>query len=308
MLRLLGPPCGRKATLKVLIIGSSGFVGSHLIRHLVSQGHEVEGWSRSAQDPSNWRHRQVDLLAPQGLPVPDGSQWDAVFHLAGHTEPHLHWDQDRVFDNLRMTARVFDHLREASPGCRAILASSGHVYAPASTPVAEDSPLGPIHPYGLSKRLSEDWALARTSGLHVQVVRAFSQLGPGLPKSLMVPELLERIRRGENPIRMMGRNDRRDYLDIRDAVRAYEALLTVETPSGSVWNLCSGRETCVSALVGAILDSLELVRDIRFEHPEVTSFLGNRHRLSEATGWAPIHSLESTAHSLVRNRTSLGER
>jgi nucleoside-diphosphate-sugar epimerase len=241
----------------------------------------------------------VDLLDSAELPVPEGAPWDVAFHLAGHTQPALDWTRARVLENLHMTARVFDHLRDLAPGCRVILASSAHVYSPSNDKLTEASPIGPRHPYGVSKRLCEVWALARTLVLEVQIVRAFTQLGPGLPQGLMVPDLMDKIRAGQNPIRMRGRDDRRDYLDIRDAVVAYEALMTVEAPSGSFWNLCSGRECRVSELVQSILNHLGLEIPIYFEQPGVECFLGDRSRLTGATGWVPRYGLEEIAANLA---------
>lgn len=287
---------------KILVVGCSGFVGRHLARHLVSMGHEVEGWSRQPGSCGEaQRHRAVDLLGDTDLPGPEGAPWDVVFHLAGHTQPGLVWTRARILENLRMTARVFDHLTDLARGCRVIYTSSAHVYAPSSHKLTEESPLGPGHPYGLSKRLCEDWALARVDALQVQIVRPFSQLGPGLPTGLMVPQLFERVRARPEVIRMQGRDDRRDYLDIRDALKAYEALMTVAAPSGSVWNLCSGRETRVSELVRSILDHLGLSTPVHFDDPGVECFLGDPARLTGATGWVPRYSLNDIAAYLAES-------
>ena len=285
---------------KVLVIGCTGFVGRHLVRHLVARGHHVEGWSRH-EDCGNGGelHRQVDLLACGALPQPGGSPWDIAFHLAGHTQPGRPWNRQLVMENLRMTARVFDHLAQTTPGCRVILASSAHVYASSDDKLTEDSPVGPRHLYGLSKRLCEVWALARTEVLQVQIVRPFTQVGTGMPAGLMIPDLMERIRSGQTPVRMRGRDDRRDYLDIRDAVEAYEALMTVNAPSGSIWNLCSGKEHRVSELVRAVLDRLEISVPLQFEQPGTEALLGDRRRLTDATGWVPRFGLVQTGAHLA---------
>ena len=97
---------------KVLVIGCTGFVGHHLVRHLVARGHCVEGWSRHHDCGNGGEvHRPVDLLDCGALPGPAGSPWDIAFHLAGHTQPGRTWNRQLVMENLRMTARVFDHLQ-----------------------------------------------------------------------------------------------------------------------------------------------------------------------------------------------------
>jgi len=286
--------------MKVLVIGSSGFIGQALVSRLLTEGHEVEAWDRRTGEarPGLTTHT-VDLLGPAPLPQPEGRPWEAVFHLAAHSVPGITWTRDLVMQNLTMTARAFDHLTEYAPGCRAIFTSSAFVYAPTREPVREDAPLGSIHPYALSKQLGETWALSHRNALRVFVVRPFNQLGPGMPPGLLMPDLLARIRAGESPILMRGRNDLRDFLDWRDALDAYLALLTVEAPSGRIWNLCSGRATPVSALVQAVLEAMGLSVDVRFADPRQESLVGDPRQLMEDTGWFPHRTLRDTVQAIL---------
>jgi len=241
----------------------------------------------------------VDLLGNDALPDPDGRPWDAAIHLAAYSVPGMTWTQDLIMANLRMTARVFDHLAARAPGCKAIFASSAFVYAPASRPLKETDPLGSTHPYALSKHLGEVWALSLRTSLKVFVVRPFNLIGPGMAAGLLVPDLLERIQSGENPLRMQGRDDIRDFLDWRDAVEAYLHLLELDAPGGSVWNLCSGQPTRVSDLVRALVEAHGLDRSILFADPGVEALVGDPSQLMEATGWSPRFTLEDTARAIA---------
>jgi nucleoside-diphosphate-sugar epimerase len=231
--------------------------------------------------------------------MPEGRPWEAAFHLAAHAVPGITWTRERVLQNLTMTARVFDHLAEHAPGCRAIFASSAFVYAPTREPLREDAPLGSIHPYALSKQLGETWALSRRNELRVFIVRPFNQVGPGMPQGLLVPDLLARIRSGEAPLQMRGRNDLRDFLDWRDALDAYLALLTVDAPSGRIWNLCSGRATPVADLIREVLDALRLSTEVHFADPAQESLVGDPARLLADTGWRPRRSLRDTVAAIL---------
>ena len=127
--------------MKVLVIGSSGFIGQALVSRLLAEGHEVEAWDRRPGAPLPGQTlRTVDLLGTASLPMPEGRPWEAAFHLAAHAVPGITWTRERVLQNLTMTARVFDHLAEHAPGCRAIFASSAFVYAPTREPLREDAP------------------------------------------------------------------------------------------------------------------------------------------------------------------------
>ncbi|HJV39544.1 MAG TPA: NAD(P)-dependent oxidoreductase [Geothrix sp.] len=289
--------------MKVLVVGGSGFVGRALISRLLEAGHEVESWDRArGEEAPGLCCRAVDLLGHDPLPRPGDHPWEAAFHLAAYSVPGMTWTQDLVFANLRMTARVFDHLAAVAPGCRAIFASSAFVYAPSDHPLKETDPLGSTHPYALSKHLGETWALSHRKVLKVFIVRPFNQLGPGMAPGLLVPELLDRIRRGENPVRMLGRDDIRDFLDWRDAMDAYLRLLEVDAPSGSIWNLCSGRPTKVSELVHGLLKACGQDRPALFAKHEVETLIGDPSRLMADTGWASRRSLEDTLQAIAHAR------
>lgn len=277
--------------MRVLITGATGFIGKHLVPHLLGLGHEVEGWARSGGN------RSVDLLSQTPLPL---GRWDVVFHLAGHTRPNLDWDRDRVLENLAMTARVADHVAICSPGARFVLLSSGHIYAPADGPLSEADPIQPRGPYGLSKQLSESWAQSHTKDLNVIIVRAFNQLGPGMPPGLLLPDLITRIQEAKGKLRMRGRDAIRDFLDVRDAVEAYGRLCEASLPSGAVFNLCSGEQTRVSELISEVQKSLGIFRAVTFEDTTSDTLIGSRAKLSEALGWTPRYALADTIRFALR--------
>lgn len=288
--------------MKVLVVGSSGFIGQALVARLLAEGHEVEAWARrGGESQPGLTRRTVDLLDPAPLPLANGRPWEAAYHLAAHSVPGMTWTQDLVMENLAMTARVFDHLAECSPGCRVVFASSAFVYASGTGPLSEDAPLGATHPYALSKQLGEVWALSRRDQLHVLVLRPFNQIGPGMPKGLLLPDLLDRIWSGEHPLHMRGRNDLRDFLDWRDAMDAYIALLRADIPSGSIWNLCSGKATSVSELIHEVLTTLHLKREVHFAGQGQQSLLGDPGRLMGAIHWAPRRSLRTTIEAILHD-------
>lgn len=287
--------------MKVLVVGGSGFIGRALTSGLLAADHEVELWDRVVPEERPGLHCQaLDLLTTESLPVPNSVPWDAAYHLAALSVPGMAWTQESILANVRMTARVFDHLALVAPGCRAIFASSAFVYLPSPESLRESDPLGSTHPYALSKQLGETWALSHRDQLQVYLVRPFNLLGPAMAPGLLVPDLLKRIRQGENPIVMTGRDDLRDFLDWRDAVEAYLRLLTVDAQSGAIWNLCSGRPTHVSELIHLLMQAQGLDHPVLFSDPNVERMVGDPSRLQKATGWAPKYTLEETARAIAR--------
>lgn len=292
--------------MRVLVVGASGFIGRALVDRLVAEGCTVDAWHRrGGQAIPQVRRFAVDLLGDAPLPTPEGAPWQAAIHLAAHALPGAVWTRGLVIENLQMTARVLEHLATHAPGCLTVLASSGHVYAPSDGPLTEDSPIGPIRAYGLSKQLCENWALSMRKRLRVQIVRAFNQIGPGMAPGLLIPDVLKLVeKRGDGPLIMNGRDDWKDFLDWRDAMDAYWQLLRIDAPSGSVWNLCSGRPTRVSSLVRNILDEQNVQRDIQFADPAAETLIGDPGKLMRATGWAPRRTLQDSVRALFAQTTT----
>lgn len=285
--------------MKILVVGASGFIGRALVDRLVLQGHDVEAWDRrGGESTHSVRRIAVDLLSNDALPVPQARTWDAAFQLAAHALPGMPWTRGLVMENLSMTARVLEHLVQHAPGCLAIVASSGQVYAPSTTPVAETAPLGPLRLYGLSKQLCEAWAYSMRDRLQVQIIRAFNQIGPGMARGLLIPDVLDKLSRNEPSLRMSGRDDQKDFLDWRDAMDAYVALLDRPGASGSTYNLCSGEATRVSSLIGQMLTEKRMTREVHFADVRVETLLGDPAKLMQATGWAPRRSLQDTVHAI----------
>jgi nucleoside-diphosphate-sugar epimerase len=285
--------------LRILVIGSAGFIGQALTRHLTAAGHEVEGWSRSRQSQQpGLTQRAIDLLDPRTFEAEHGP-WAGAIHLAAHSVPSRDFTGGAILDNLRMTAHAVDHLARVQPGLRLIFVSSAYVYRAAPGLRREDEELRPENAYGLSKQLCEAWVRARERDLNVVIVRAFNQIGPGMRAGLLIPDLLQGLSRGSGPLVMRGSDATRDFLDVRDGAAALARLVEADTPSGSVFNLCSGEAQTVSALARALMRRLGIERELRFQPAAQAPLVGDPARLMRALGWKPSYALADTLDDIV---------
>ncbi len=164
--------------------------------------------------------------------------------------------------------------------------------------MTEDSPLAPASPYGLSKLAQEQLGLRAVTedGLGVVVARAFNHTGPRQTPSFMAPTVARQvalIERGQfEPVIHIGNTSpRRDLSDVRDVVRAYEALMERGQPGG-IYNVASG----VGRAVGEVLDALisrsrvpvrTEVDPARMRATDVPMLVGDATRLRNETGWQP---------------------
>jgi GDP-4-dehydro-6-deoxy-D-mannose reductase len=307
--------------VKVLVTGADGFVGRHLVRRLVRDGHGVVAACRPHGPAADWKDGDV-MVVPLEL-TDDGSVGgavdsgpDAVVHLAAvASNREAMADPVRAWTvNAAGTARLAEELgRRRNQGrseARLLLVSSGEVYGPGGdAPRRESDPIAPASPYAASKAGAELAALEvwRRTGLPVVVARPFTHTGPGQETRFVLPAFVERMREakatGTGTIRSGNLAPIRDLLDVRDVVAAYLLLLRSGQP-GEIYNVARG-EGCS---VGELFERLAALIGVRVE-PElepslarasdIPHLVGDSSKLRRATGWAPTRSLEQTLRGLV---------
>ncbi len=280
--------------MRVLVLGSSGFVGRHTVAELAARGAEVESWSRYADGPRDAHvHRRIDLLEPASFEAFQGP-WDAAVLLAGHAVPGVLFTEEHAAQNLAIARNSLEHLARTSTRSRVIVVSSSHVYGNAGSAqlITEERLPTPVGAYGVSKLAIEKMAESRTD-LDIAIVRSFNLLGPRMPRGLLVSDVIEELARDREKLVMRGTDSVRDFLDVRDAARAIAALLDVHG-GAPVYNLCSGIGARVSQVVAGLVRLLGAQRDITFSTGSSPPFVGSHAALTEATGWKPDFVLDAT--------------
>ena len=175
--------------MKYLITGGAGFIGSHIVRTLLEQGAQV----RVLDNFSTGRRENLDGLRGR-LEVLEGDVRDArqvkdavsgvdiIFHEAAFVSVPQSMDEPKIcFDvNISGTSLLFDTARKAGVK-RAVVASSAAVYGDSTAmPLVEETPLRPLSPYAVSKRVDEMYAELFTGsfGFDVVALRYFNVYGP----------------------------------------------------------------------------------------------------------------------------------
>jgi GDP-4-dehydro-6-deoxy-D-mannose reductase len=295
--------------MRILVTGSSGFVGGWLMPELAASGHDARGLPSGAD---------VTDAAAMIAAVAD-SLPDAMIHLAGVTfAPHATADPERAIRvNVGGTLSILEACRAAAPHASILIVSTGEVYAPPppGTTLTEGSPLGPRNVYGLTKLAAEAVALelGTSAGLRLAVARSFNHTGPGQRSVFAVPAFADRIlaakRAGERQIRAGNVAVERDITDVRDVVRAYrllvEALAAGRVPAHErVYNVASGTPTRIGRVIDLLGElaswPVEVVEDrqlVRADDPP--RIAASAERLRHLTGWVPSYTLERTLDDLM---------
>ncbi len=289
----------------VLITGSQGYCGLHLASRLkMENGLRLIGVDRLPQQSGTVLdgYFKADVCSSEQMSsLVREIQPDWAFHLAGQTTG------DGVYQtNVGGTLNLLEALRLESPDCRILLVGSAAEYGridSAALPVTEEYCCRPCGPYGVTKHvgtlLGQDYV--RSAGLKIVVARPFNVVGPGIPPSLVVGAVLDRLKKAldqPDPVVRVGNvHTRRDFIAVEDLVDAYVRMLGGEH-WGQVFNLCSGRPESVGSIVERLLSfapcPVRLEVDPAFvRSTDVEIVYGSFEKARRAFGFAPRTELDA---------------
>jgi GDP-4-dehydro-6-deoxy-D-mannose reductase len=297
---------------KLLATGHRGFVGTALREFLQSQ----------PDAPAQWcplTHESELLDSVQLRAMLDEHQPDWVVHLAAQSHVPQSWsDPARTLQvNVCGTANLLNALSESGFRGRLLYVSSSDVYGSvqqADLPVTERAPPAPLNPYASSKVAAEvlcrQWAGSRK--LDVVIARPFNHTGPGQRTDFALPGFareIAAIKRGRQaPQVLAGDLDvTRDFLDVRDVVNAYLALLA-RGRSGETYNVCSGSEVHLGDALRRLAEMAGVqaaitVDPARFRPSEQRRMRGSHAKITAETGWVPAIPLDETLQQLLDHWT-----
>jgi GDP-4-dehydro-6-deoxy-D-mannose reductase len=245
-----------------LITGATGFAGGHLLERLTAAGGDVHALARAGGQPPaprpGVRWSALDLLDRDAVRrALEATRPSVIYHCAGLADVQGAWKTParslRV--NVIGTHNLVDTCRDLGLACRVLVTGSAQIYRPRSEPITEDDEVAPASPYGVSKLAQELTAAA--SGLPVLLARPFNHAGPRQSASYASSAFAQQIAEIEagrrEPLLCVGNLDaRRDITDVRDTVRAYEALAESGVPRRP-YNVCSGRAYSMRATPDLLL-------------------------------------------------------
>ena len=236
---------------KLLITGASGFSGQHACNHFIKAGFDVTGVIRN----SSFAHKELQME------VCDLTSKDEVnylvkkvkpqylLHLAGQNHVGQSWIDPiaSLEANSVSTAYLLEAVRKESPSCKILVAGSALQYNPANISTLS-------HPYSLSKTLqiqiAQGWAALYN--MHIVIAKPSNLIGPGFSNGVcsifgqkiaqMEKNRAERVLEVNNP------HAKRDFIDVRDAVSAYEILL-LKGHSGETYEIASGTNRSLDEII-----------------------------------------------------------
>lgn len=295
---------------RILVTGADGFIGSHLVEHLVEAGHDVRafvyynsfnswGWLDHAK-PETLRNLDVfagDIRDPHGVKAAMAG-CDVVLHLAALIAiPYSYHSPDTYVDtNVKGTLNVVQAARELGVE-RVIHTSTSEVYGTARfVPITEEHPLQGQSPYSASKIGSDQMALSfhAAFGTPVSVIRPFNTYGPRQSARAVIPTIISQIAAGTRRIKLGAMSPTRDFNYVRDTVRGFVSVAECDGALGEVVNVGSNYEISIgdtARLIAELMNAdVEIVMDdqrIRPAASEVERLWADNAKAKVLTGWEP---------------------
>jgi UDP-glucose 4-epimerase len=292
--------------MKIIVTGGAGFIGSNIVDALIKEGHEVavvDNLSTGREENVNASAQffNADITDAEALEnVFEDFRPEVIFHAAAQIDVRKSVD-DPAFDaetNVIGSVNLFK--LAVNYGVRRIVYSStgGALYGePKTLPAAEETPIEPLSPYGVSKYCVENYLnyFQRLYGLERIILRYANVYGPRqdpLGEAGVVAIFTGKILKGEKPVIYGDGTQTRDYVYVDDVVRAN--LIAIAGKEG-IYNIGTGIETSVNELVSIFAKVLQA--EISPQYTQARK--GEVHRISldgelakKELGFAPKVSIE----------------
>lgn len=295
---------------RVLVTGGAGFVGSNLVRRLLTAGARVTVLDdlftgRMENLPGSGFEFVLGSVCDESLVARVVREAEVVFHAAARNIVVSTQNPREDFEtNIGGTLNVLIAAREAGERVRRVLyTSSTSVYGnPRHLPIGEDDPLSLLTPYAVSKLGGENYCMAfyESYGLPVTAVRYSNIYGPGQdpanPYCGVVAKFIESLFAGRAPVVHGDGNQTRDFTFVDDAVEATLRAATLDRALGEVFNVGTGTETRVNEL--AALLARIVGADVAPEHSDrrdvdnIRRRVVNIEKARRALRWIPETTLE----------------
>lgn len=253
--------------MKILIIGSKGFIGSHCVNHF-SKIHEV--WECDViLEYGQQNYLYIDPNESDFNEIFINQKFDICVNCSGAA--NVPFSLEKPFNDFQLNTvnvfKILDSIRKHNPECRFINLSSAAVYGnPKHLPIKETEEPAPVSPYGIHKVMSEMICeeFHRFWNIKTACIRIFSAYGPGLKKQLLW-DLSQKIKNNDT-IELFGTgNETRDFIYIKDLIKLIESVITNSSFSAEIINAANGNQIKISEIAYEMNQVLGSEKEIVFK-------------------------------------------
>ena len=287
--------------MRVLVLGSNGFIGSRFVR-LFSDQYEIVAESYDGSQPGH-----DCTIYENAASIVDACRPDAIVNLAGKSYHTASGEADMYESNLLVQLNVHEACSRLRLRPAILLCSSSAVYASSTDPVDERAPCAPANTYAKAKYIQERIALSYHPAQPVVIARLFNVIGPFQNPEFFVPSIIHRLVRYQKkeaptvPLKTL--NAMRDFVYIDDVCGALDALVKRGAP-GETYNVCGGIGISIQRVIDIAAGKLgiaDLVLDAREDSVKegISYQVGSNTKLL-ALGWKPRYTIEDSLEAIIR--------
>ena len=304
------------SSAKVLITGSSGFIGNHLVEKLLNLNCEVIGFDMHEPGNDILKHNSFTLMKGDILSAKDLNQVqeleiDIIIHLAANA--NVPYSVANPIDDFNVNALGTLNLLEIARNKKIkkfIYPSSVSVFDSNNTlPISEKSFIKASSPYGVSKFTGENYCYvySRIFGVNTNVIRLFNVFGKGM-KKLFVYDIVKKILGNPDQLELLGDGQQiRDYIYIDDLVDGF-LLIMQKGVSGEDYNLSSGQPIKIIDLTKKIaglmnLPDLEILFTNESYNGDISQWYANIDKIKKL-GFSPNIDLETGLEITINDMLS----
>lgn len=290
--------------MKVLITGSSGFIGYHLAVEFEENGYEVVRCDLKESDNTV----TMDIMNQDMIQrVLENHKPDVLINMAGQADVGLSWKKPGLTVELNTVGliNILEAVKVVNPGIRVLVAGSSDEYGSlkkGGTNITEDTPVKPITPYAISKYAHELFAqlYVNSYNMDICIIRLFNLGGSGQIKGYMISDFasgIAEIEAGKKEYMLVGDlTSARDFTHVKDACRAVR-LITEKGHTGEIYNITSGITYTAQEVLDKLVAMAKTSIDVRCDpgriRPSDTPVVcGNHEKLTAHTGWMPKRKLD----------------
>lgn len=278
----------------VLLTGASGFTGQYMEQALKSQGNVVHALQGSLLD--------VEPVQEQVL----RTQPDWVIHLAAISSV-AHHDQEAFYKvNVFGTLNLLEALTKLKKlPQKVLIASSANVYGMPNVDIIDESICPkPVNHYACSKLAMEHLIHNYFDQIPIIITRPFNYTGIGQKTNFLIPKLVEHFALRRPTLQLGALNISRDFSDVSDVVRSYQALLESDHHSEIV-NICSGKSVTLTYII-QILEQLTgyspkiEIQPSLVRKNDITKLCGSNLKLKSMINASTFKSIAETLQNMLK--------
>ena len=312
---------------RIIITGFSGFVSRHFLNYLYENKKEYQVLGADINEPKldleeysdvlDITFKKCDMLDEEAVnDMVSEFAPDYILHLAAFSSVAYSWEHpaECFNNNTRIFLNLTNAVRSLKKKCRILSVGSSEEYGNVSKdqlPLKESMNLKPVSPYAVARVSQEMMSKVFVDSFDMDIVltRSFNHMGPYQDERFVIPSFIRRIldvKEGGRETGTIETGDTtiiRDFVDVRDVVRAYYGLLMEGTP-GEVYNICKGEGVALSEIISEISDivGVDIVGKVNPEYvrpDDNRQIIGCSDKIKNDIGWEAQIPIRQTLTDMI---------